>query len=243
LTKLLEKTLENFGDRLAYVLHVLDLTQAYIAENAGVTQGAVAQWMTKKDLSRTIRKKLIFLKSQFNVDLDWLSTGAGTPFENEVLEPLTTYAGIRGKYSTAEEVIQEDWAFVKRTVQENNHIKIFRVIGDSMAPTLWDTDLVFCFPHDKEKDPIKDTHIYVIESIHHGLLIKRIVNKHDGHITVYGDNRAVTKPFPLNLHKEVLSLWRVRTRMTWQLGAPPLVDTAAIEELQERIRKLENLLK
>lgn len=27
----------------------------------------------------------------------------------------------------------------------------------------------------------------------------------------------------LNLHKEVLSLCRVRTQMTWQLAAPPLV--------------------
>lgn len=210
----------------------LEDTNQTVGDLIGVNESNVRYWVKTGNLPSDL---LVKLSNSLGVSVDFLIGS-----QNIADEPQVAYAGTKGQYSTVEEVHEEDWNYIKKVVQNNNHIKIFRVIGDSMAPTLWDTDIVFCFPHETN-DEIKDTHIYVIESVHHGLLIKRIVDKKDGNITVYGDNRIIAKAFPLNLEKEVLSLYRVRTKMTWQLGAP--THGANIEQLEDRITKLESLLK
>lgn len=193
--------------------------------------------------SDMLEKIVEFLNLDFKEKYHLYTGEYPPPFALTEGMPEMAFAGEAGHYSTAEEVHEEDWGFVKRTVQENRMIKIFRVIGDSMAPTLWDTDIIFCIPKDKHKDGIRDTHIYVIKSaLHQSLLIKRIVDRKDGKIRVYSDNRTEAKAFVLNLEREVLSLWRVRAKLTWQLGAPSYSPNY-IDQLEKRLSNLETILK
>lgn len=153
-------------------------------------------------------------------------------------EAAVAYAGSKGEYSTAS-VVEEDWSYVKRMVQKNHALKIFRVVGDSMSPTLYDTDLVFAIPEPNLED-IKQTYIYVVSSsIHESTLIKRVTTRNDGSLLLSSDNRE-HKNLILNAD-QVLGLWRVRAYLSWQMGAPVVVG-ARLLLLEDRLSKLENKL-
>lgn len=208
-------------------------TNVSIAELAGVSEGTVRNWKGGTEIKVT---DLVSLANNLNIPVDLLlgSKVPATSIQN-------SYGGGQGTYDTALDVefaSEEDWSYVKRTVQENHHIRIFKVVGNSMIPTLWDTDILFCFEHRMGVDAIRDSNVYVVESEPHGgFLVKRIIDRKDGTIRLYSDNKDGNSTFPLNLETEVLSLWRVRTKMTWQLGVP------VNQSLDERISKLEKLIK
>ena len=215
------------------------LSMNAFAKAIGVSQPTISKIISRH--SEPQYSTLVSIIQTFGISPEWLMTGLGNMIssENHMLEPSAAYAF--KQYNTVEQVQEQDWQFVKKSVQENQAIKIFRVIGDSMAPTLHEGDFVFCYPHDKLRDEIRNTHIYVIDSIHHGLLIKRIVAKTDGYVTLYADNKSQSKSFRLRFDSEVLSLYRVRTRMTWQLGAPS-TEADYFAALAERIANLEKKL-
>lgn len=168
-------------------------------------------------------------------DKYWLMTGSSL----NAMEPSVAYAGSPGEYDNVKELTEGNWHDVKRMVQSNGHVKIYQVVGDSMAPTLWDNDIVFCVEHNKDSDPIRDTYIYVIESKkHNSVLAKRLVDRGDGTVKLYSDNRSEAKSFILRIDEDIDQIWRIRTKMTWQLGAPSF-NNSAIQDIEERLSKLE----
>lgn len=178
-----------------------------IAKLANVDRKTVVKWING---SEPAAKSLVKLAQELDISLDSIfGIRDNGPF-------ITSRAAVEPEYATAEEV--EGWSDVKRVLQSNQPVKIFRVIGDSMSPTLYDTDLLFCIKEHNFEE-IRQSYVYVVESLEHGWLTKRVVKTDDHTITISSDNKKY-KTYPLTLGEEVLSLWRVRAYMSWQLGAP-----------------------
>lgn len=185
----------------------LKTTNAVIADLAGVSDKTVRNW---KSGTEPMAVNLASLTKALDISLDSL-------FDISDNSPIiNSRAAVEPEYATVEEV--EGWSDVKRVIQSNQPVKIFRVIGDSMSPTLYDTDLLFCIKEHNFEE-IRQSYVYVVESLEHGWLTKRVVKTDDHTITISSDNKKY-KTYPLNLGEEVLSLWRVRAYMSWQLGAP-----------------------
>lgn len=210
----------------------------------------IKPYRVEKDLGITKSKLLKYLQDFRSIPVDilipvcrYLGMSEGEIFHLIMgKEPNfeTAFAGVEGDYDNVREVTEGGWDDVKRLVQKNNMgVHIFQVIGDSMAPTLWNDDILFAIEHEKHKDEIRNTYIYVIESLKHkSLFIKRITDREDGTIKLYSDNRTMESSLLLNLRTEVGSMWRVRTKMTWQLGAPTF-NVNILENIEHRLSSIE----
>lgn len=236
------------SQRVELIIKSVKLTANAFAEAIGVSQPTVSKII--KGVNEPKYSTILSIVQTFGINPDWLITGRGrmkVVLENTALEPPSGYAGVFGEYDHAEETrltsSEINWDFVRKEVQKNHSVRIFRVIGNSMNPTLWERDLVFCYNEDGQENQIKDTYIYVIDSIPHGgFLIKRIIDRKDGNVTIYSDNRKVEKSSILNIDKDIKGIWRIRTKMTWQLGAPP-TEATFFAELEKRLNDIEKSIK
>lgn len=243
--------LPTFGERWKYVQEKVGFTDVQVSDLVGISKQAVGQWKSKDILSKTVKKKVKIVCSEYGINLNWLANGIGEPMiskeyiiqnDNQIHDLVNdteyAYAGSSGDYQTAR-VVEESWNYVKREVQKNNPMKIFRVVGDSMTPTLYDTDMVFAIP-EPSIDDIRQTYIYVVHSNRHkNLLIKRVVNRGDGTLLLSSDNKQ-HKNFIINI-EDIGGLWRVRAYLSWQMGAPVL-NADRLLLLEDRLSKLEGKL-
>lgn len=238
----------TINQRVDLLIKALQLSANSFADAIGVSQPTVSKII--KGHNDPNYSTILSMIQTFGISPDWLITGRGqmwVPARNNAMEPPYAYAGQSGEYDQASSTgltsDELNWDLVRKEVQKNHSVRIFRVLGNSMNPTLWERDLVFCYSEDGQDQDLKDTYIYVIDSKPHGgFLVKRIIDRKDGNITIYSDNRNVEKSSILNLRKEVNGIWRVRTKMTWQLGAPP-TEARFFAELEKRLNDIEKSIK
>ena len=233
----------TFGDRYEYAKKEIGFTNKQVADLVNLSPQAVGQWKKKNKLSDTVKKKVSILCHHYGISVDWMENGRGSMMKGQsdmVAEPGQeyVYAGGKGNYSTAK-VIEESWNYVKQEVQKGNKVKIFRVVGDSMTPTLYDTDIVFAI-EEPDFSNIRQSYIYVVHSKLHGdLMIKRVVNRFDGTLLLTSDNRKHGQTM-IKL-KDVNKLWRVKSYLSWQMGAPDRESTV-ISTLMSEVEELKRLI-
>jgi len=111
-------------------------------------------------------------------------------------------------------------------------MRLFEVGGDSMEPTVFEKDILFCQQVLNPAD-IRNGRMYVVVTKHDGIVVKRLM-KHRGedNVNLYSDNKYY-EPYSLGLG-EIMELWYVRRRLTGQVPSP---DT-----MEDRIYELEKLV-
>ena len=117
---------------------------------------------------------------------------------------------------------------------------VFQVIGDSMHPTLYDSDYVAsAFVDPGEWTNARDNYIYVVVSKHRGISIKRIKNRlrDSAFIRCRSDNRH-HPPFNVDFN-DLLQLWMVTCKLSFNLPNENENLYNKIEWLEERVEKLE----
>lgn len=74
----------SIGDRLRYLIEVRKYTQVELAKKVGVTQAAISNLVT--DSSRKpSAPTLLKLAAALQANPDWIMTGAGEPFEMNIV--------------------------------------------------------------------------------------------------------------------------------------------------------------
>lgn len=88
-------------NRLIRVRKDAGMTQAEFGEALGISRGIVAKLET--GITPPSKTLLLLLSSKFNVDMDWLETGEGSPYGAqmvpELVDALRSYPDLLNKFN------------------------------------------------------------------------------------------------------------------------------------------------
>jgi SOS-response transcriptional repressor LexA len=133
----------DYKSLLTELLNALNLSKKKFAEGLGLSQGNVSDWFNKANARPSI-DALYKISVNHNVNLNWLVTGEGPMFNNDVpararAAPLLTLPVVAdiaaGTGIEAYDVEPEEYLTVDPTLMPlPGPYYTFRVSGDSMAP-------------------------------------------------------------------------------------------------------------
>lgn len=149
----------NIAQRLKARAFQLDMTPAAVAEASGLNRSFIYDIIRGKSV-RPTRSKLQKVADVLRVDVAWLIDGDGTleGEEPKIYSPDTTFVGISGVKAKAsagggtivhaeDEQVSKMYHFRQSWVENEldanaKQLRILRVTGDSMMPTLNDGDTI-----------------------------------------------------------------------------------------------------
>lgn len=215
--------MKNVGQRIEEVREELGITKTKIWKGAGLTSGIYSQWL---DGSKLSAENLYKVSKILGVNPSWLQTGKGEKYLNQqknvIAEitsnaidlPLLNVAGSMGSgnHEPDQELVIDMLRVTKTWVDKSlgnisslSNLAFIHAIGDSMAPTFNDGDILLVDTGNKE--PRADN-IYVLKA-HGRLFIKRIRQRLDGSYEVSSDNPSVKTVDILNGDHEVMIMGRI----------------------------------
>ena len=149
----------NIAQRLKARAFQLDMTPAAVAETSGLNRSFIYDIIRGKSV-RPTRSKLQKVADVLRVDVAWLIDGDGTleGEEPKIYSPDTTFVGISGVKAKAsagggtivhaeDEQVSKMYHFRQSWIENEldanaKQLRILRVTGDSMMPTLNDGDTI-----------------------------------------------------------------------------------------------------
>ena len=149
----------NIAQRLKARAFQLDMTPAAVAEASGLNRSFIYDIIRGKSV-RPTRSKLQKVADVLRVDVAWLIDGDGTleGEEPKIYSPDTTFVGISGVKAKAsagggtivhaeDEQVSKMYHFRQSWIENEldanaKQLRILRVTGDSMMPTLNDGDTI-----------------------------------------------------------------------------------------------------
>ncbi|HVA81514.1 MAG TPA: Cro/CI family transcriptional regulator [Candidatus Binataceae bacterium] len=185
----------EFRSRLAQVLAKFGSVAA-LARAIGVSNNAIYKWLQgdgQPNLSN-----LIGLSGAARVSIEWLATGRGPADSARTLSPEYTLmprfdarrhararAGLRSDQIVDSLAFKSEWVRTRLHAEPRNLI-LFEIAGDSMAPTLNETDLVLV---DLGEPRFRRDAIYVLRHADE-LAVRRVQRRPDGRFIIKSDNPA-----------------------------------------------------
>lgn len=185
----LDGVLRKFGS-------VADLAQAI-----GVSDNAIYKWLSGRGQPSVAN--LVALANASKVSLEWLATGHDSPsskrtavrgVERENFAYLPQYdikaPGPRGEVLRSDQIV-DHLAFKKEWVESRlkanpRDLLLVEAVGDSMAPTLEESDLMLV---DLQEPRFRHDGIYVLRR-DDALAVKRLQRRPDGTLSIISDNPA-----------------------------------------------------
>ncbi len=231
------------------------------AEQIGVSPAVINNYTTGKQQSKPGFEVLSKICEQFpDINIEWLINGRGGMLKGAAVQssprlvvstqdtsgnvtvPIINRraaANFLTGYQTQEYFEEMDALLLPGSLLRDGQYFALQVSGESMAPTLHDSDLVICRQVDRGRwDRLPDGEVCVVASETKGLQVKRIQNTlADGYLRCLSDNRE-HPPFSL-LAEDIIEIWKVG----WKLSAYLTNDTAGLynkmDELEARMEQLE----
>jgi phage repressor protein C with HTH and peptisase S24 domain len=207
---------EEFGTRLRLIMQQFG-SVADLARAVGVSDNAIYKWVTGRGKPGML--SLVNLAKAAGVSVEWLATGKGqslkgrsehgvAPAAKPATPPATRgAAGDAVSHAVDYLDFKPDW--LKRTLNaEAEDLALIEAVGDSMAPTIDEGDLVLA---DLRETRFKSDGVYVLSN-GDDLSIKRIQREPDGKLTIRSDNLAYK---PVTVAAESVSLFG---RVIWMGG-------------------------
>ena len=177
------------------------------------------------------------------LNINWLVTGEGemhkrpagekiitatvTPDGNDVAiyVPVRAQSGYLAGYGSKEYL--ETLPAVSTPFFNGHDCRFFEIKGDSMEPTIYEKDIVFC-QRIYKPDEIKNGRVYVLVDKNDGVVVKRLQrNKKSDYVTAYSDNKFY-EPYSIEL-KDIAELWYFRRRITAQAPPPGTLEDRVYE--------------
>jgi phage repressor protein C with HTH and peptisase S24 domain len=239
--------METIGNRIKSVLERHSITQKKFAEDLGISEVAVSNYMKKDRVPNT--DVLLKIKQLFeDVDLNWLLTG-DKMLNNQ--KHLVNYVGESElKYNSLPRVIstdtqgEENILMVPQYAQagyldgygdpeyletlpsyrlpkiNNGTFRMFEVKGHSMNPTLHDGSIAvgeWC----ESLNSIVDDAIYIVVTKDDGIVIKRVLNRVNKYNNLYlkSDNRAEYPAYTIT-PDQVVEIWKLKTAFLFNFSNP-----------------------
>jgi phage repressor protein C with HTH and peptisase S24 domain len=231
------------------------------AESIGVKPAVINNYTKGKQQSKPGFEVLQKICDAYpSINIEWLINGRGQllkgrskPTErvlvttqdtsNNVSVPVINRraaANYLTGYQTQEYFEELDAINLPRAFVRGKQCYALQVAGDSMEPTLYDSDFVICQAVDRaDWEYINDGEVCVVATQDRGLQVKRLRNRFvQGYVTCQSDNR---KHLAFNLSaEELLEIWRV----SWKLSAN-LADNSGLydklAEIESRLERVERL--
>jgi len=223
--ELVESSAVEVSRRLGEVVGLFK-SRREAAKLAKVSEDTLANYEKGKTLAPFLT--VATLASEKRVSLDWIWTGEG-PMRGGIDQPrlpvdgfvyIPRFGDVRVSAGTGQLVadqpvsdflaFREDWVRYRlRRIPSN--LVVIEAIGDSMAPTIEDGDIMLM---DKSETRIRDSAIYVLASGDEAI-VKRVERKFDGALKIISDN-PVYEPVLLTA-AEAPDL-RVLGRIVWAGG-------------------------
>jgi len=194
-TRLVDAELRS---RLTQVIHSFGSVAA-LATAVGVSDNAIYKWLAGRGQPSVAN--LVTLARVARVSLEWLATGEETKDTAHAITRAVEhgdfifmprnrirFAGGRDGTLRSEQVVDSiafRAAWVKRTLNaEPRDLILIEVMGDSMAPTVGNRDLILA---NLAEPRFRQDGIYLLRN-DGGLAVKRIQRRPDGKLLVRSDN-------------------------------------------------------
>jgi phage repressor protein C with HTH and peptisase S24 domain len=208
---------EEFRRRLRLIMQQFG-SVADLARAVGVSDNAIYKWVSGR--GQPSMMSLVNLSKAAGVSVEWLATGRGSPTKArgeshgmEVVEggpvPRQSLRTANGRGTAQNPQIvdylsfQPDWLQRELNMDLRN-LALVEVMGDSMAPTIDEGDLVLV---DLREARFRSDGVYVLR-IGSDLAVKRLQRQPDGTVLIRGDNPAyessTVKPEEVTLLGRVL---------------------------------------
>lgn len=182
---------DSVASRLKYVKQKLNLTGKMIAHACGVHPSTVDNYLNgKRHADAPFLQRFCWT---YGVNPNWLLLGEGIPFRDE--EEFTYVArvdvrlGAGGEAEVFDAEPKEVYAFRRDWLLQRGNpkdMRLAKVMGDSMEPTLKEGDLVLVDLSQKE---IIQGQIYAVR-LFNGLLIKRLQRLDQNRVRLISDNQV-----------------------------------------------------
>ena len=248
---------------------------AKIAENEKITIGYMERIIgaSKGVLSRAINNNTdiqskwiqMILQKYPKYNPEWVITGDGNIYRgelspisqvNDIIEPYFTNtiripiletelsAGLGGFINGSNIVTSDYMILPTNLVKEGVNLSVL-IKGDSMAPTLFDSDRIIVHMLDKsEWMDMRDKHVYAIVDTEGRGYIKRVKNRlSKGFIVCMSDNLDKANYPNFNLqHDQIISIWYADLRLSAKM--PNINDnyTNRLKVLEDKMEDINNLL-
>jgi phage repressor protein C with HTH and peptisase S24 domain len=190
----------DFRGRLSQLIRAFG-SVAMLARKVGVSDNAIYKWLAGRGQPSVAN--LVALARAARVSIEWLATGreaapsgrASRRFANHsdytfVPRYDVRVASGRGAVIRSEQVVdylafKTEWVY-RRLNAEPRNLLLIEAVGDSMEPTLEDSDLILV---DLGEPRFKQDGIYVLRRDDE-LVVKRLQRRPDGKLIIRSDNPA-----------------------------------------------------
>jgi phage repressor protein C with HTH and peptisase S24 domain len=188
----------QFRSRLTQVIQSFESVVA-AAQAVGVSDNAIYKWLAGRGQPSV--SNLVALARAARVSIEWLATGEESRQSAQAVTRAVEHGDFifmprnRIRFSSGRDGIlrsdqvvdsiafRAEWV-KKRLSTESRDLLLIEVVGDSMAPTVKDSDLILA---DLAEPRFKQDGIYLLRH-DSGLAVKRIQRRPDGKLLVRSDN-------------------------------------------------------
>jgi phage repressor protein C with HTH and peptisase S24 domain len=167
-----------------------------VAKAVGVSDNAIYKWLAGRGQPSVTN--LVSLARAARVSIEWLATGEESKQSAQAITRAVEHGDFifmprnRIRFSSGREgVLRSDQVvdsiaeWVKRRLStESRDLLLIEVVGDSMAPTVEDADLILA---DLAEPRFRQDGIYLLRH-DSGLAVKRIQRRPDGKLLIRSDN-------------------------------------------------------
>ncbi|WP_297627935.1 S24 family peptidase [uncultured Rikenella sp.] len=163
------------------------------------------------------------------------------PAENHTAVPVVDIEAAAGFGApNAEHMDKSQMIYLPKGILRGKADRLcIKVVGDSMAPTLYNNSRVVVRRlHESEWEHVRNGEIYVITNREGNTFIKRIENRlhQDGTITLRSDNANQRFYKPISLpEEEIFNIWATELYLVRKLGEPS--DSSGLEEEVQTMKK------
>ena len=188
----------EFRLRLTQVIQSFD-SVVVAAQAVGVSDNAIYKWLAGRGQPSV--SNLVALARAARVSIEWLATGEESKQSSQAITRAVEHGDFifmprnRIRFSAGRDgILRSDQVvdsiafraeWVKRRLStESRDLLLIEVVGDSMAPTVEDSDLILA---DLAEPRFKQDGIYLLRH-DSGLAVKRIQRRPDGKLLVRSDN-------------------------------------------------------
>lgn len=194
--------MSTIGQRIKELRLAHNMTGYELGLKLNITRNAVSQWETNKRVPTSIM--LTQIAKLFNVTTDYLLGRDPIPNDSksEINYAIPLTGGVRipilgsivaGIPNTAV-ADYDEWVEISQSLAMRGEYFALRIKGDSMEPTLFDSDIVVI----RQQPDVEDGEIAAVSIAGNEATIKRIYHRSDG-IDIVGDNvRAFPRMFYSN---------------------------------------------
>lgn len=204
----------SFGKRLKSIRNILGMGQAQFGETLGVTHGVtVSRW--ENDKQKPDLEILTELVNLYKINLNWLLTGFGEPFEfrgsevaggfimNDSSLRIKYFSEIRasaGAGSFVDAELAEDYYVDKSVACGNGEFVAIRVAGNSMEPTLRDNDKILVDTSGENLKTLTPDKIYIVRT--EGTVIVKRYSGRDGSVCRFKSDNSIYGGYNLDMKDE-----------------------------------------